>query len=339
MKGVGKKLMAGRSQRKVSDLMGIDFSTTATKVVRLKKGKAGISLQGIRLFPPVNMNRPSKRIEFARNLQAHYACLTYTGASSVVRMMNVSLASGESELPSEKLRNLLNVDESYRVSASLVQRGKDAQDSSLLAAAIPQNEVKFFLNMFSAGPPAPLSLEVSGLAFLSSFLYSRGREVAEEAVCLVEAGESVSYFVFMNRGVVLLVGKFAVGGAALREKVVKDLGVDEELAGTILSDQSINISASLQGVMAPFLKQLSISKDFVERHQQCRVSKVYVSGGCASIPHLSTVLGLELHSEVVFWNPLEKIRCERGVIPRSLSGQESRFSAAIGAAVGGLLQS
>jgi Tfp pilus assembly PilM family ATPase len=90
--------------------------------------------------------------------------------------------------------------------------------------------------------------------------------------------------------------------------------------------------------MSPFLKQLSISKDFIERHQGCRISKAYVSGGCALIPHLSTVLGQELQSEVVLWNPLEKIRYERGAIPKTLAGQGSRFAAAIGAAIGGLLQ-
>ena len=338
MKGIGKIKKSGLPQRKVSDLMGIDFSTTATKVVRLKKEKNKISLLGMRVFPPVDMNFPPRRQEFSKILSTHYACLAYTAPSSVVRMVNAVLPEEEESLPDEKLRELLNVDSSFRVSANLLKRGAGRKESNLLAAAIPQNDVRFFLNMFPAGPPAPASLEVSGLSFLSAFLHARGAQSAGEALCLLELGESVSYFIFMNKGVVLLVGKFAVGGALLREKVAKDLGVDEELADTILSDQSINISATLQGVMSPFLKQLSISKDFIERHQGCRISKAYVSGGCALIPHLSTVLGQELQSEVVLWNPLEKIRYERGAIPKTLAGQGSRFAAAIGAAIGGLLQ-
>ena len=339
MKKLGKTKGENRPQRKTTDLVGIDFSTTATKVVRLKKTKEEISLVGIDLLPAVDLGSPSQRLELPRNMVTHYVCMAYSGPSSMVRMVNTPLAGEESAIPDAKLRELLNVDADYRVSAQLIKKGKGRKDSSFLTAAIPTDDVHFLLNMFPVGPPAPASVEVAGLSFVSAFLHTHGAECANEAVCLIEAGESVSHFVFLNKGIVALVGKFSSGGAMLRRKVVEDLGVDDELAGSILTDPSINISSTLLDIMAPFLKQLSISKDFIERHQGCRISKTYVSGGVSLLPHWPVVVEQELHTQVVSWNPLGNIQYEPAILPVELAGQATRFAAAIGAAIGGLGES
>ncbi len=292
---------------------------------------------GVDLLPAIDFGAAACRIQLPRNMAAHYACLAYTGTSSVVRMVNASLSDGQTELPDQKLRELLNVGADFRVSATLAKRGKGRQDSSFLAAAIPEDDIHFLLSMFPSGPPAPASAEVAGLSFVSAFLNARGEECQNEAVCLIEAGESVSHFVFLNKGVVALVGKFGFGGSTLRAKVVQDLGVDDELAGTILTDQSINISSTMSDVMTPFLKQLSISKDFIERHQGCRISKVYVSGGLSLLPHWSSVVEQILNAKVLPWSPFENIRYDHpDIVPEHLAAQATRFSAAVGSAIGGL---
>ena len=326
-------------QMKTADLVGIDFSSTATKAVRLKKGKEGISLAGVDLLPVVDFGAPPRRLELPRNMVAHYGCLTYSGLSSVVRVVNAPLGDNEVKLSDEKLRALLNVDDNYRVSATLLKDSSGRQDSSFLAAAVPEEDVRFLLSMFPAGPPAPASVEVSGLSFVSAFLHARGDECANEAVCLIETGETVSHFVFLNHGVVVLVGKFAVGGGMLERKMAEELGLDRELARTILGGQSVNLSAALIDAMNPFLRQLSISRDFIERHQGCRVSRAYVSGGASLFPHWIKVVGQELHTEVVSWSPFENIKLDAGVLPPMLADQATRFSAAVGAALGGFLES
>lgn len=316
--------------------VGIDFSTTSTKVVRLKRNKSDMVLMGIDLLPAVDFTQGARRIELPRNMSAHYGCLTYTGTSSVVRMVNTPLAEGQTELPENKLRELLNVEDNYRVSSAVAKRGQGRQDTSFLAAAIPEDDVQFLLSMFPSGPPAPASVEVAGLSFLSSFLHARGEECRDEAVCLIEAGESVSHFVFMNKGVVVLVGKFGFGGKALRAKVVQDLGVDDELAATILTDQSINISTTIDDVTAPFFKQLSISKDFIERHQGCRISKVYISGGLSLLPCWSTIIKQKLNVDAMTWSPFEKLQLDHpNIVPEHLAAQSACFAAAMGAAIGG----
>ena len=225
--------------------------------------------------------------------------------------------------------------EDFRVSARLIRPGKGRLDASLLAAAVPQDDVRFLLNMFPSGPPAPASLEVAGLSFIAAFLNSRGAECADKAVCLMDTGETMTHFAFLNKGEIALVGKMPFGGSTLRTRIASDLGVDDDIAESIMSDRSINISASLASAMEPVTKQLSISKDFIERHQGFRISTVYLSGGVSLYPSWAAEVGPLLHSEVSTWSPLENIHHDDDVVPAEMKAQATRFAAAIGAAIGG----
>lgn len=332
-----KKRLEGRStQQKTVDLVGIDFSTTATKVVRLRKSKDVVSLMGIDLLPAIDFSVAAQRVALPRNLSAHYACLAYSGSATMVRMVKAPLAADEATLPDAKLRALLNAKADYRVSAQLIKRGQGRQDSNFLAAAIPEDDIDYLLNMFPVGPPAPASVEVAGLSFISAFTHAQGIACENDAVCLIEAGESGSHFAFLNKGVVVLVGKFDAGGAMMRKKVGADLGVDDDLAATIIADHSINISTTVIDVMTPFLKQLSISKDFIERHQSCRVSKVFVSGGVSLLSHWAEMIEHYLHAKVIRWNPFENIQYAPELLPEELAQQAPRYAAAVGAAIGGI---
>lgn len=325
-----------RDKTRFSDLLGIDFSSTATKVVRLKSGKGSLSLTGIDLLPAVDLSSEPPRLQLPRNLSSKYSCLAYTGSRAVVRMINTHIEEQESGLREAKIRELLNVTDKFRVSAQLIKRNPGRQDSSFIAAAIPDEDAEYLIGMFPSGPPAPASLEVSGLSFVSAFLHARGEECADSTVCLLETGETMSHFAFLDNGLVKLVGKMPFGALVLREKVAKDLGLEEELAASILTDASINISSSISGVLAPFIKQMSISKDFIERHQGRRISKVYVSGGLSLLPSWGAEVGQLLGADVAYWSPLENIEYDSASLPSEMINQASRFSAAIGAAIGGI---
>ena len=129
---IKKVISNGRLQKMAPNLVGIDFSTTATKVVRLKKNKTELVLMGIDLLPAIDFGEAARRIELPRNMIAHYGCLAHTSMASVVRMVNAALPEGQTELPDRKLRELLNVGEEYRVSATLAKKGQGRQDSSFL---------------------------------------------------------------------------------------------------------------------------------------------------------------------------------------------------------------
>jgi Tfp pilus assembly PilM family ATPase len=332
-----KKLNStNREQSRFSDLIGVDFSSTGTKVVRIKQGKGSLVLAGMDILPAVDLSEETVRLPLPRNLTTNYCCLSYTGKQAVVRMINTNVAHEVENLPEKKIRELLNITDEFRVSARLIKRGKDRQDSSFLAAAIPNNDVERLVGMFPSGPPAAASLEISGLAFVTAFLHARGAECADSTVCLLETGETMSHFAFLTNGLITLVGKMPFGAKTLREKLAQDLGLDEELAASILSDTSVNISSSIASILIPYIKQLSISKDFIERHQGGRISRLYISGGLSLLPSWGIEVGRLLGTHVAHWSPLENIEYSPETYGDDMIRQATRFSAAIGAAIGGI---
>lgn len=327
-----------RFRRRSNDVVGIDFSSTATKLVRLKRTGEQVSLVGLEVMPALDFDAEVDRFDLPRKLTSYYCNLCYSGVGAVIRILHTPLRAEETAPPTSKLRELLNVKSDFRVASYLLRHGKGRLDSNLLAVAIPQDDVNRMLGMFPSGPPAPASLEVSGLSVITAFLHARGEELGDETVCLIETGENTSTFAFLNRNEVFLVGKQNFGVRVLRDKISKDLEVDNELAMSILSDHSINISASLSAIQSPFIKQISISKDFVERHEGVQISKVYLSGGLSLLSSWSQEVEKRLNSTVVQWSPLENIQVGKDILSDENAVQITRFSAAVGAALGGLLE-
>jgi Tfp pilus assembly PilM family ATPase len=337
MKKTKVNKVALRTQRKVFDLVGIDFSTTGTKVVRLKKTRGGdVSLIGMDILPPVDLTTTKCSLSLPKQLTTHYVNVVYSGTEAMARVLNAPLSTDEKMLSDKKLRESLHVSEEYRVSATILKKGKPRQDSMFLVAAVPNSIITSVLSFFEIGSPAVASVEVAGVAFISAFLHAYGKKVKDKAVCIVEFGESTTYFAFLNKGMVLLVGKFGIGAATMRDKISADLGLDEDLTQTIIVDRSIDVSSPITNVMMPILKQLSISKDFVERYQTCEIEKLYISGDRDLLSCWTQEVAQFLQVDVVSWNPLENIRCEKGVIPKEFSDKISSFAVAIGAAIGGL---
>ncbi|QBG49183.1 hypothetical protein EGM51_17930 [Verrucomicrobia bacterium S94] len=326
-----------REKSRFSDLIGVDFSSTATKVVRLKQGQEGLALVGMDLLPAVEIaGLESSRLQLPRNLTTNYSCLSYTGNRAVVRIFSAHIDEQQDQPDEQKIRAQLNVADDFRVSARMIKRGHGRQDSTFLAAAIPDADAKQMLGMFPSGPPAPASLEISGLSFINAFLHAKGEQCRETTVCLLETGETISYFAFLTNGAVTLVGKLPFGAKQLRAQVAEDLGLEEELAASILDDAAINISSSVAAAIGPQMKQLSISKDFIERHQGSRIARVYLSGGLSMLGSWGAEVGRLLHTNVEVWDPLENITFDSSQIDPSMLEQSTRFAAAIGAAIGGI---
>jgi len=326
-----------RKQRKVFDLVGIDFSSTGTRVVRLKKKKDGaVVLTGMDILPAIDLTQQQCSATLPKPLSPHYANVAYSGGEAVARVLNVPLPAGEKMLSDEKLRESLNVSSDYRVSATILKKGQGRQDTTFLAAAVPNKVITSILSCFSTGSPAVASVQVAGVAFISAFLHAREEEIKNEVVCVVQYGESTTYFTFLNKGKVLLVGKSAIGNCVLNTRVSEELGIDEDLTQTIIVNRSIDVSSSIMDVMMPIFKQLSISKDFIERHLTCEISKLYVSGSKNLLSCWTKEATQFLHVDVIPWSPLENIQHEKDIIPKCFSKKISNFSVAIGAAIGGL---
>lgn len=321
------------SSRKLSNLLAMDFGTSGIKAVRLKKIKDQITLSGADILPPVGLDAEERPV-LPKHLSSYYTALAATIEDTSLRVF--SQVMQEEEGLEAIVRENLSAAGDYRVGGRILSQGRGKKESSFLGVAAPESAVQHYLSMFASGAPAPHSLEISGLAAFSAFLFNKSDQSANQTICLIETGARYTYAAFFHRNQMQLVNRFDVGGDALQRQVQVSLGVDAEMASTILSGGSVDVSAPVRQVLNPFTRQLSIYREFMERQNKSSLSAVYISGGEAKSNLWHTAIKDVLGFIPEAWDPFEKIQLPDEGLPAAFQGQESRFAAAVGAALAGM---
>jgi Tfp pilus assembly PilM family ATPase len=317
----------------LANLLALDFATSGVKAVRLKKTKDHIALAAADILPPAGLDAEKAPV-LSKPLSAYYTALCATMDNVILRVFAQTLP--EDEDLEALVRENLSAAADYRVGGLVISRARGKRDSTVLGVSVPEKTVQHYLSLFSSGAPAPRSLEVSGLAAFSAFLFNRGAQTENQTVCLVETGARYTYAAFLHRNQLQLVNRFDVGGDTLQRQIQIALGVDAEMADTILSGGSIDVASQVRQVLNPFVKQLSIYREFIERQTKSSLSAVYISGGQAASPYWQTAVKEVLGFIPQVWSPFEKIEISPGTFPEHLKGQVSRFAAAVGAALAGM---
>jgi hypothetical protein len=322
-----------QAQRRLSSLLALDFAGSGVKAVRLKKTKDRILLSGADILPPVNLDA-GERPELPKSLSAYYTAICIGSPEARLRVFGHVMQDNET-LP-DVIRENLSVSDEFRVAGRVLLEGRNKRESSILGVAFPEAAIHRCLEIFAGGAPAPHSMEVSGLAAFSAFLFNRGKQTAGQTVCLLEIGMNYTYAAFLHKNQLQLINRFDVGGNTLRKQVQSALGVDMEMAGSILADGSVDVAAPVNAALSPFIKQLSIYREFVERQTKTALSGVYLSGGEAVSAHWQHAVQEVTGLVPVVWSPFDRLDGAADVFPENLKGQESRFAAAVGAALAGL---
>ncbi|MBN1671711.1 MAG: pilus assembly protein PilM [Kiritimatiellae bacterium] len=315
--------------------MGIDVATTGVKAVMLKKSADAVSLLAADVFQPPGGDA---LLELPKAFSARYCALGVSDRQSVIKLLSLPGKVEEAGAYGQ-IKEHMGLDSGeYRIGYKVISEGHGRAETKLLAAALPEATIANALSMFRTGIPVPCSMELSGLAALTAFLNGPGTQHDKEAVGVVEFGATSTFLAFFNSGTLVLLRKFDIGSDTICDKIQQALGVDADTARGILSDGSFDISQAVNEVLDPFLRQLVISRDFIERRDQCHIPKIYVSGtlqsSAQSMQQFIHVTGVQAEP----WDPLAGLTVQAGAVPEHLQGQESRLSAAIGAGLSAFLR-
>ena len=335
------KEIAKNMQRGPQDAAGLDIGSSDIKVVRMQKREGVITVSAADILPALDLvgvmaetTEAVPAIDLPPRLRARYGCLALTGESAVVKLLTFPGAfDAKAE---EKVVDNMGLEDASkcRISYKLLTEGHGRAESRVLCVALPEAHVRFAPLLLPSGNPVPFSIEVSGIAAMASFLSSTAAQHKDGSLAAIEFGTHTSTFAIFNRGILALVRRFAFGAQAVLDKVREKLGVDAETAQGIVADGSFDISQPLNEVMDAFVKQLLVSRDFVERRENCHVGKLYVSGGLAGSAGTIEEMRSSLEVEVERWDPFEGLQVAKDAIPERLSAQRWRFAAAVGACLG-----
>jgi len=322
---------------KITDVLGIDFGSTSTKLVRLRKSGDSFSLVDADVMPAFELEEEGgdSKLNIPKKLNAPYVGAAVTGEDCHVRFMFISSSLNDARAIQQRVGKSLSLGRDFRVGYSIVERGKDALDHKVLAAAIPQIEVQNTRRLFTDPHASMISMEISGLSALNSFSHTPAVQEAEGIVCYIEAGASSVFVSFFLNGALRLVRKFDHGSLYIQRRIQDVLNINEDDALTVLFEDANPLMDQSLDPISTMTQEISISCKFVERNENSRIQKVYASGGLSYSPYWSFTLSEIMGVEPEVWNPFEA----NGIssYPKGVYGVESMFAPAVGAALALLL--
>ena len=321
------------TSKKITDVLGVDFGTTSTKLIRIRKTASGYTLVDADVMPAYDLHQGDLPQKFSvpKKLCAPYAAACLTGTADHVRFMFVSNKMQDTRSIQNRVAKSLGLGREYRIGFSIIERGKEGLDHKVLAAAMPEAEVQTARKLFSAARPSLVSLEIAGLSALNSFSHVPEIRQAEGAVCYLEAGAEATMISFFLNGQLRLIRKFDYGSVYIQQRIQDVLSVGEEDAIDILFEDAAPLLEQSLDPIGSLLQELSISKKFVERNENTAVTRVYASGGLSYSPYwnyiMEQVMGVGIH----IWNPFTANGMTQ--YPQGVQGVESMFAPAVGAAL------
>jgi Tfp pilus assembly PilM family ATPase len=277
---------------------------------------------------PTDAATPVAPFVVPKPLRARYVAMATSIPGAIVKLLTVP--SQSEKAMDTQVNELMGIGESedYRLAYETVAETKT--DIKLIGVAMPLQTLANICQFFPTGTPAPCALEVSGLASMSAYEWGPGRDHGADCTAVIDIGMNVSMVAFYNKGAMVLIRRFDFGASSILKKVQDSLGVDTDVAQGILHDGAFDISQIVHQVMEPFLQQLAISWDFVERRENTHVAKLYVCGGGAALKCWAHEIHGATGQEPVGWNPFDNLTVAPGAFPEQWQGHEARFAAALG---------
>ena len=332
--------LADRFRKGPADVVGLDIGSSAVKAVRLKRTGSEIQLLGAELLPALadlpgidSGVNTSPTVELPPRVRSRSVSLAVSGQQAVIKLVSFPGAVGPELV--DRLPESMGIKEpdAYRISYRIVTEGHGRTESRVLAVALADETASFVMEQFASGLPAPYSLEVSGLASLTTFQHGYGEAYADAAVAMIEFGSAITTLTIMNRNAVVLIRRFDFGTRSLVARVRESLGVSDETARDIVGDSSFDISETVSELMAPFVSQFVLSRDFVERRENCHIERFHVSGGLATSRDVRAGLESALDVEITDWDPFRGLTIAPQALDDDASAVRWRFAAATGAAL------
>ncbi len=320
-----------------TDVVGLDVGGVTTRVVRLKRSGAGITLVAADLFPRQALPALEGELVLPQPLimpkavRAMHAAIAVTSPQASIRLLAVP--SGAESLQHLNFNELLGITEGSEARISYEVLATEGREQSILASALPEKQARWAVAMLPQGVPAPCSLQAAGSAVLNCFAHELTAHHGDVPAIFVQVGTDVTDVAAFYKGKLALYRQCMLGSASIVKTVRDRFGIEEELVPGVLEDDLIDASQPIATAIDPFLRQLVLAREFVERKRSCRIEKVLLCGALMGTKHWTAHIVKTLGITPEAWNPLATLPCPPEALTERVKGMESRFATAVGAAL------
>jgi len=136
-----------------------------------------------------------------------------------------------------------------------------------------------------------------------------------------------------HKGRLALYRQCTIGSQSVIAGVREKFDLEEDLVPGILDDDLIDASQTIHAAIEPFLRQLMLAREFVERKRSCRVERVLLCGSLVGAKHWVAQIEKATGIDPELWNPLNTFSIAPDALTDRVRGVECRFAGAVGAAL------
>lgn len=323
------------------EIVAVDFSSAEIKCGRLRRANSGVHLLAADILPPVAglagadklREAREQAINWPKDLLCRHAVLCVPGQHALIKLLNIP---GRPDTSSEaKIKEDMGIGAGdYRIGYKVLGYSHGRVETKLLTVAVLENSIQRYLACFASGWPVPVAVELAGLAAINAFLNGYLESSPDESLGVVQCEDEVSFFAFIHKKELVLIRKYDFGYNHLLSAIQARLNVNRETALNVAADHSFDISQMVREVCDPFVRQLVISKHFVERRENCRVTRIFIPGEALALHRLGPEIRVAAELEVEPWDPLKAIICQLETAAPRLAQQPSRLAVLAGAGLG-----
>jgi Tfp pilus assembly PilM family ATPase len=339
------------TNRVPADVVALDCASNEVRALRMRKTGNTVALVAAEILQPVPVHDvmldpdAGERKDIAvlalpARVRGKYAALLTAGTHAVMKMLRVPESFDTTNPAQLRTRLGLAADDDFRVGSCVIQPGGTRREARLLAAAVPDPVAQALLSLLpSAGLPAPRSIELSELAVLNAFKQDPEIGGKEQAIGLMHFDHDFSVIALFNEGALSQLRTFRVGAATILRKVGEALNVDPQTAAGVLLDGAFDISHMIEDDAREVRGQYVICRDFMERSENCRLEKLYISGSPAlTRPFIAST---HISEPLADWDVLAAYTAATGNEPVGASSGDDawRWAACVGACLGVLERS
>jgi type IV pilus assembly protein PilM len=313
--------------KRAADTFGLDIGSSAVKVVHLREGSAGPSLNalgvvnlpadfitdGIIKDPPGVVDAVKEAVDQA-GVRSRNVAIGVSGRELIIKKVQIP------EVPAKELRDAVQLEAEHHIPFAIDEvfldyhiMGRRDGAMDLLLVAVKKSKVLEYVSVAEEAGLNPVVVDVEGFALGNQYEMNHPAN-GHEAVALIDIGAAVMKTNVVRGGASIFARDIPFGGNNYTQAIAQHLKISFEQAEAAKLGKDVGVSwDSLVPALESVSRELSLEVQrtfdyFASTAESERIGKIVLAGGCAHLPGLSDYLSSTWGIPVEVAQPFERIQ-------------------------------
>lgn len=315
--------------KKQKDIIGMDIGSSSVKLVQIKCLKDTFQLLNVGIVPlppeaivdntlidSSSIVMALKNLVASMGIKAKDVACSISGNSVIIRKITLPA------MPAEELEDQITWEAEQYIPFDINDVNMDFQilspDSidpakmNVLLVASKKDIINDYVAVFNEAAMQLSVVDVDSFAVQNAFEINHDVS-PDEVLALINIGANIMNINIIKDGITLLTRDVQMGGNLYTEEIQKQMGLSgtEAESAKILAHETQNSALLdvLGRVNETVTQEIRRSLDFYNSTaNEDRITKIFVSGGCSKVYHLSEAMSEKLGLPVETINPFAKLK-------------------------------